>query len=449
MDIKTLKSPCEPAGVNAMYQVAEDIKNGGAGDRFVYCLEGSKFYIYLNGYWKELHEEQMMLKIELEYPYINKFPAQTKIQVIKQLKILIHKELKEFNKQDLLNFEQGMFDPKGNNVSEHAHHYLSTIRLPYKYDKTAECPLWINTLEGIFEGDKNKIDMLQEYLGSCLTREVIYEKSLLLLGESRSGKSTILETISNLFGESNVSSVALENLSNSQYTDLLVNKMVNIDWDVASGAEKFEANFKIITSGEPVNVNQKYVKPFTFRPYCKLILAANKFPRITDHSSAFYKRLILLPCDKQFAPEEQNLKLKKQLKEELSGIFNWAVSGLIRLQERGGFELTKEFMTDAISDLREESNPIEAFFKEFIETENITGESQIEKQDLYTKYTKWCIENGNSPMSMIKFGQAVYQKYSKFTEKKSQCHKTGKRIWRNIKYINNLKTKEDLGWNGN
>ncbi len=228
---------------------------------------------------------------------------------------MVFKRLDEFNKIDLLNFSSGMFDCKGNNLGDHKDEYLSTLRIPYKYDMLAECPLWINTLKGIFEDDSDRINILQEYIGYCLTRDVKREKALLLLGESRSGKSTILDTINHLIGEENVSSVALEYLSNPQYTPMLINKMVNIDWDVASGAEKFEANFKIITSGEPVSVNQKFIATFKFRPYCKLIMAANKFPRITDHSSAFYKRLILIPCNRVFEADEQDINLKTKFSQ--------------------------------------------------------------------------------------------------------------------------------------
>ncbi len=431
--------------------LAQRIANGEAG-QFVYCLQDGNFYLYEDGFWKEIHPFVFMEKICNNLivrgnKILNKLDVNDREKIVKNFKVQKYKYLEDFNKLDLLNFKQGMFDPKGNNVLKHNPDYLSTLRIPYKYDSLAECPLWLNTLDGIFEGDKNKIDVLQEYIGYCLTRDVTREKALLLIGESRSGKSTVLETINHLLGgESNVSSVALENLDDSQHTAQLINKMVNIDWDVASNAQKFETKFKIITSGEPVCVNQKYIKAFTFRPYCKLVMAANRFPRITDHSSAFYKRLIILPCDRVFEPHEQNLKLKHTLPTELSGIFNWAVKGLQRLEARGGFEVHKEFMTDAISELREESNPIELFFEEFIITD-VSADYSIEKHDLYKKYSDWCILNGNGALSSIKFGQAVYQKYSKFTPKKAQSSITGKRIWRNLKYIEFKQSEQkDIGW---
>ena len=423
---------------NPMHMIASDIGNGGMGEDFIYCLENGTFYKYMDGYWREVFVEQISKRIEEVYPGIVKFSHATKEQVIKQLRVQVYRELSEFNREDLLNFEQGMFNARNGKLIEHKKEYNSTIRLKYPYKKGASCELWLSTLDGIFQGDKDKINILQEYLGYCLTKDVSREKALLLLGESRSGKSTILNVINYLIGEENTSSVALEFLSNPQYTAMLINKMVNIDWDVASGAEKFEANFKVITSGEPVGVNQKFIKAFTFRPYCKLIMAANRFPRITDHSSAFYKRLILLPCDRVFEPHEQDIKLKEKLKLELPGIFNWAVEGLHRLEERGGFEVSLKFMTDAIEELREESNPIDVFFKETIQVQ-ISDSNKIDKSDLYKIYCDWCKENGNAPLSGIKFGQYVYQKYSRFTPKKAQDSITGRRIWRNLRLI-----KEDV-----
>jgi len=443
MTIETTSEYIPPP--DKMYAVAFRVKNGEAGKEFVYCLEEGKFYIYDDGYWRKIFDLELLSIICKAFPSINRKAMPTKKQVVDHLKMLVYNKLGEFNNIDLLNFPKGMLDVKGANVLKHDSSYLSTLRIPYKYDPLAECPLWLSTLNGIFENNQDKIVTLQEFMGYCLTRDVTREKSLLLLGESRSGKSTILETISRLIGEENVSNVSLENLANAQYTSLLVNKMINIDWDVASGAERFEANFKIITSGEPVNVNDKYVKPFTFRPYCKLVMAANKFPRITDHSSAFYKRLILLPCDRVFEPHEQDLQLKHKLINERPGIFNWSMAGLHRLEKRGGFEVNKQFMTDAIEELREESNPIDVFFKETI-VADVNGNNEIYKDELYLIYKKWCIDNGNASMAKNKFGSVVYNKYSKYTPKNTMNHSTMKRIWKNLKLISDKPAGEPVQW---
>lgn len=417
-----------------MFNIAHRALHGEGGGEYIYCLEEGRFYFYNDGYWQIIHEIELLDRISKNIR-INQYAIGRKKQILEQMKYIKYNRLEKFNQFLSLNLNNYMVEPLTGSVINHDSKYLSTIRLNYNYQDNAPCTLWIKVLQEIFENDQNKIDVLQEFFGYCLTRDVSREKSLLLLGESRSGKSTILETLSNLLGEDNTSSVAIENLSNGQYTPLLINKMINIDWDVASGAENYEANFKIITSGEPVNVNQKFVATFTFRPYCKLLMAANKFPRITDHSSAFYKRLILLPCDRVFEPHEQDLKLKKNLIEELPGILNWAIAGLHRLEKRGAFEVHKEFMSDAIEELREESNPVEIFFKDNIKID-VSGGFEIEKKELYEKYILWCKSNGNAPMANNKFGSVVFTKYAKYTPKKTTSSITGNRVWKNLRWIN-------------
>ena len=112
--------------------------------------------------------------------------------------------------------------------------------------------------------------------------------------------------------------------------------MVNIDPDVNKNAVDYEREFKIITSGkrERIRCSPKFVPTFEFTPKCKLILAANIFPRITDPSSAFYQRLLVVPCERRFSDSEKDRLLNDKLKMELPGIFNWMIKGLHRLKKR-------------------------------------------------------------------------------------------------------------------
>jgi phage/plasmid-associated DNA primase len=140
-----------------------------------------------------------------------------------------------------------------------------------------------------------------------------------------------------------------------------------------------------------------------------------------------------MPCERRFGEQEKDRFLNDKLKEELPGIFNWMIKGLHRLKKRGRFE-SYGFLSESLQDLRDESNPIDVFFREHIEA-NLEGGLQAEKGELYIKYFEWCKSNGNAPMSAIRFGQAIFQKYSKFTPKKCQCFTTGKRVWKNLKYV--------------
>lgn len=427
-----------------MYVYAYNIKKGESGGEYFYCLEDDKFYHYENGYWKPLFDVEFLGRIEEYMKDIIRYTIGRRRQIVDNFKQLGRKHLDSFNWTELLNLNNGMVSPYTGEILNHEEVYLSTNRLPYNYDDNAVCELWIKTLGEIFENDINKINMLQEFFGYCLTRETKHHKALLLLGESRSGKSTIIQTLRKLIGEYNCSAVPLKYISNAQYTAMLINKLVNIDTDVSAKAEQYEAEFKTITSGEPVAVNQKYIAAFDFIPYCKIVMAANIFPRITDHSSAFYNRLILIPCDHVFSYEQQNRDLPMQLLKELPGILNWSIEGLKRLTKRGKFE-DLNFMKDAVEQLENDNNPTYLFFKEHV---SIIDGVEIEKGELYEKYKNWALKNNQYPLSSAIFSTSVYKKYRNYTPKDTQNLKR-KRVWRNIQWVidkNNDPIKEEINW---
>ena len=445
------------------YKIAISIAHQKSLDqRFIFCMEEEKFYIYLDGYWKiTSHLELMDLIMKKHGDTLATYTLSKRTQIIDNLKTIVFKKLEQFNKTGFLNFDQGEYDPITDTLYPHMVENYSTMRMPYEWNSALElgykkieelCPLWLKTLSEIFEGNQDKVDILQEFFGYCLTKDTRKEKALLLLGPSRSGKSTIIETLGAMLGKNNCAYVTLDFISNPQYTPLLMNKLCNIDPDVETKADSFESKFKTITSGETLTCNQKFVETYDFTPYCKLGMGANTFPRITDHSAAVYERLILLPCERVFALHERNIGLKDQLKAELFGVLMWAVAGLKRLNDRGHFD-EKDFMKDAIEELREESNPIDVFFKETIEVD-LDNKCHVEKGDLYEKYKLWSRDNNQFTLSSTKFNQIFYRKYSKWTEPKSQGA-NGKRIWRNISYLNkNLNPvsepepmkQEDLEW---
>jgi putative DNA primase/helicase len=423
-----------------MYSYAIKAINGA--NKFKYCIEEDKFYMYESGYWKYIHPLEI-LDLVNKTVRITQLSLSQKRNILEHMKQVAKMRLEKFNATPLFNLENYMVDPLGNNILGHKEEYYSTNRIPYVYRENATCELWIKTLNEIFEGDQDKLNILQEFFGNCLTRDTTLEKALLLIGESRSGKSTILNTLQYVIGVNNCSHVPLKYLSNPQYTGMMVNKLINIDGEVSKKAEDFEAEFKTIVTGHEVSCNSKYVAPFNFRPFCKLVMAANEFPKITDHSSAFYNRLILIPCDRVFGPKEQNINLREQLLEELPGIFNWACKGLQRLKQRGKF-VQSNFMKQAIEELENENNPVNIFFNEYIEV--AMGE-ELEKGYVYDKYKIWSTDTKNYVLSKARFGMALYKRFHTQTPKEAFSQSTNKRVWRNLRYVEfRPKEQPDLGW---
>lgn len=419
---------------NPLLNYAFRIKRGEAGGLYVYCLEEDDFYIYEEGIWRKIYEVEFLANLSKSIPEITRFTLPLRKQILENYKVLNFKALKDFNSFDLLTLQNGVVNPNDGSFRAHDEMFFSTFKLEYEYKIEAGCPLWIKSLEEIFEDDQLRIGLLQEFFGYCLVPDVEQKKALLLLGDSDTGKSTILFTLRDLIGPSNCSSVPLKYLANPQYTPMMVNKLVNIDADVDKNAANYEAEFKMVTTGEPINCNQKFVETFQFIPKCKIVLAANIFPKITDHSSAFYKRLILIPCDRIFEESEKNRFLNKQLKAELPGILNWAIVGLRNLKDRGMFQ-QHDFMKEAVQELEDENNPVNIFFNEHVEVDMTEG-AYIEKAELFDHYKQWCGANDKYHLNPIRFARSVLKKFHQVTPKQARLNH-GKRayIWKHVQYV--------------
>ena len=60
-------------------------------------------------------------------------------------------------------------------LTPHSPDYVSDFCLPYDYDPEAQCPLWEEKLLEILEYE-DKVDLLQEIFGYCLTSGQPYHK---------------------------------------------------------------------------------------------------------------------------------------------------------------------------------------------------------------------------------------------------------------------------------
>ena len=62
--------------------------------------------------------------------------------------------------------------------------------------------------------------------------------------------------------------------------------------------------------------------PIDAPPTAKLRFATNMLPQFSDKGRGIWRRMILVPFDKQVPEDQQNPKLAEELIEELPGIFN-------------------------------------------------------------------------------------------------------------------------------
>jgi putative DNA primase/helicase len=217
-------------------------------------------------------------------------------------------------------------------------------QMPVTYDPNAECPKFKDTLEQ-WVPDESTRKTLQEFVGYALDSSTArFEKMLLLVGPTDSGKTVFLNVIEHLFGPEHAASQSIQYLANQRWgVDKIVGKPINVRHDLDNNVIKRTGMVKELASGNPMNAEAKHGDPYKARPTAKHFFSANQVPQRDSPKDAFYNRWLTIRFTQQIPPGEQNPDLVDELttSNELSGILNWAIKGYQRLHEQRGFTRTR------------------------------------------------------------------------------------------------------------
>lgn len=183
----------------------------------------------------------------------------------------------------------------------------------------------------------------------------------------------------------------------------LQGKLANICTDIQT-TKIFSEEFKKIVSGEPVTAERKFRDPFKFRPFAKILFSANNFMPTKDRSRGFFRRFDILEFKKIFPKEEQDEFLKDKLRQELSGIFNWAYEGLQRLITNNWKMTESKEMEQTLEEFKEASNPLQQFINECCEPNSM---GWIDTKGFRREYENWCKEMGYEVLADNKLGQEM------------------------------------------
>jgi putative DNA primase/helicase len=123
--------------------------------------------------------------------------------------------------------------------------------------------------------------------------------------------------------------VPLSNFNSEFGLEPLIGMKLNLATE--SDADAFKTGkLKALTAGEAISVNRKNKTEITMILPTKFVFLVNELPILSDSSLGFERRLIILPFNQTFTPDEQDKDLSKKLTAELQGILNWTIAGLQR-----------------------------------------------------------------------------------------------------------------------
>jgi len=364
-------------------------------------------YSYRDGHWPMLDEQVDVTQVIAHY--LGEGVSRTGINELLFLVQTFQANAEaavapDLNLMCLLN---GTLDLQTGELVDHNPDHNLKCQVNCNWDPDKDCCRWDQFLEEIFVDDPDsaeKIQLLQEWFGYCLTADNSQHKFLLLVGSGGNGKSVLLDILTHLVGPKNISNAHIERLGDKGVRAELENKLVNISAEMGAQATIADSYLKEIVSGDVIEAERKFRDSFSFRPTVKLVGSTNHLPRLLDLSDGFFRRPMIMQFNRQFLDGERDPNLKDKLVAELPGILAWAVEGLKNLRKRGYFVIPKSSI-DALNQYKQDSDPEGMFIEECVVVDP-DGKGMSPKT-LYAGYGRWCKVAGHRAKAKINFGKRL------------------------------------------
>jgi putative DNA primase/helicase len=126
------------------------------------------------------------------------------------------------------------------------------------------------------------------------------------IGEGANGKSVLLDVLTALLGEENVSQVPLEMFGQRFQLTPTIDKLANICAEVGEISAVAEGVLKQFTAGDRMYFDRKGIPGIERYPTARLILATNNRPRFRDRSMGIWRRILLVPFRFTVPPTKQD-----------------------------------------------------------------------------------------------------------------------------------------------
>lgn len=317
---------------------------------------------------------------------------------------------------DYLNVQNGIVNLRNGELMPHDSAFMMTKCGYAEYDNTSgkQPELWLKFLDDVTNGDKDLQVYLQKCVGYSLSGSIREQCAFFLYGIGNNGKSTFIDTISELLGgyASNVQPETImlrrngDSGANSDIARLKSARFVTSE-EPTEGVRLNEGLVKQLTGGGKVTCRFLYGDEFEYEPEFKIWIATNHKPVIRGTDVGIWRRIRLIPFEVNIPPEKVDKTLKYKLRKELPQIMKWAIDGCL-LWQKEGLE-PPQSVDKATKEYKAEMDLLAAFCEACIEIDYVHGD-RIAATDLFSVYSNWAATNNEFTMSSRKFFNEVTKK---------------------------------------
>ena len=275
------------------------------------------------------------------------------------------------------------------------------------YDPQAGYGEWNKFLRETFKGREAVIPFFQQRMGMALGGDTSRDCFYLAIGPTRTGKSTTVNTIKNVFGEYKTTADAATFTQSARraqnaspdYACLRGARLVDVP-ELSESMVLDIALVKRITGGDELTGRALRQDPITFTPTCTIVMPTNFKPRMTDETLFTSRRVVILPFYNARKPQDQDHGLEKKMCEPkfASSVLNWLIDGY------ASSTASEAPVPEVCNELAEEYSRDEDIIGAFIEDECVEVEGKREDGSvIYARYSSWCKDNGYQPCSAGNF----------------------------------------------
>lgn len=314
---------------------------------------------------------------------------------------------------DFLNCQNGIVNLRNGELIPHDAAFMMSKLCNSEYDISDKQPVrWMQFLDEVTNGDKELQRYLQKCIGYSLTGSTREQCAFFLYGIGNNGKSTFLETISDMLGDY---------ASNAQPETIMMKRDgAGIGSDIArlksarlvtteeptEGVRLNEGLVKQLTGGGKVTCRFLFGDEFEYSPEFKIWVATNHKPVIRGTDVGIWRRIRLIPFEVNIPPEKVDKNLKYKFRSEMPQILHWAVQGCI-LWQKEGLE-PPAVVEQATQEYKAEMDLLATFTEDCIIIDY--SAAGLPATQLYSVYTEWANANKEYVMTSRRFFSEIAKK---------------------------------------
>ena len=284
---------------------------------------------------------------------------------------------------------------------------LVSKAISVSYTPEAECPVFLNFLNDVFESNQELIRFVQQAVGYSLTGSTSEQCLFIMIGDGANGKSTFINVINKLLGSYGTTAASHTLIANGggsigdDLVDLIGARLITVS-ETEEGQSLAEAKIKQMTGGDTLKARPLYGTFVEFSIIGKLWLATNNLPQINNTDHGIWRRIKAIPFNRTFTAKEQDKHLSDKLMAELPGILNWAIQGCLGWQKD---ELqTPQIIEDQVAEYKSAMDSITQFIQDECEVDK---DHSYAASKFYQAYRDWCSGAGRKPQSQTAFKRSL------------------------------------------